>query len=568
MNQALRLRALFSGPPQEKNKKDNCLNFDITVGSSSFLVRRRMLILESKRIQTALAEIETEIKARQDHLVLFRDRVLTSLREHLAAHEKALHEELALRESLEKKRKLKNLTKAAERYVRSTGKQLFAYLKPPSAENTGGPHAIAAHDPGWHLPKAAPLKAWAEWFVDNEPRLSKASRFRKDRIQVALVVGGGLGDVLKSTHLAGPISDQFSCDLTIIAAQPAVGEVVARNPYVRNSLVPVSRHVFDFVDSISDISIFDLIIVWTYSVQYIIPPSSRIARSDIRSIESKSSDLRQMLDKYCFLHGWPIFNFAFSRDVTRLGLSLMKVSVATSGLPHRNPDEIPFFPGKQSLRAIIDLLTKRYVTVHHGFDLNFLPAKTRTTDYSSTKNISMRQWRQIVSLLRREGIEVVQLGIEEEEKIEGVTHYLNGQTSLEETGLLIKHSLCHIDTEGGLVHLATAVHARCVVLFGPTPVEFFGYPQNINLEPSGCKACWFATQNWLIECPRHTSGPECMRGHSAASVAEAANRIIAESENLSAKLIAAETRSAPKPLAETVAMARAFSAMTPQVAFC
>ena len=130
----------------------------------------------------------------------------------------------------------------------------------------------------------------------------------------------------------------------------------------------------------------------------------------------------------------------------------------------------------------------------------------------------------------KEGVDVIQLGIAEEEKIEGVTHYLNGQTSLEETGLLIKHGLCHIDTEGGLVHLANAVHTRCVVLFGPTPVEFFGYPQNINLEPSGCKACWFVTQNWLIECPRHTSGPECMSGHSAASVADAANRIIAESE--------------------------------------
>ena len=148
----------------------------------------------------------------------------------------------------------------------------------------------------------------------------------------------------------------------------------------------------------------------------------------------------------------------------------------------------------------------------------------------------MQQWRKIVSLIRGEGIDVIQLGVAEEEKIEGVTHYLNGQTSLEETGLLIKHGLCHIDTEGGLVHLANAVHTRCVVLFGPTPVEFFGYPQNINLEPSGCKACWFVTQNWLIECPRHTSGPECMSAHSATSVADAAKRIIAESENLSAKL--------------------------------
>ena len=44
--------------------------------------------------------------------------------------------------------------------------------------------------------------------------------------------------------------------------------------------------------------------------------------------------------------------------------------------------------------------------------------------------------------------------------------------------------------------------------------------------------------------------------HSAASVADAAKRIIAESENLSAKLIVAEARSSPTPLAETVATAQ------------
>ena len=163
------------------------------------------------------------------------------------------------------------------------------------------------------------------------------------------------------------------------------------------------------------------------------------------------------------------------------------------------------------------LLAKPYVTVHHGFDMKFLPARTRKTDYSSTKNLSMTQWAEIVSLLRSEGIDVIQLGIVEEERIEGVTYCLNGQTTLDETALLIKHGLCHIDTEGGLVHLAHAVHGRCVVLFGPTPAEFFGYPQNINLEPSGCKACWFTTKTWLIECPRHTPGPDCMSGHSPQS---------------------------------------------------
>ena len=241
--------------------------------------------------------------------------------------------------------------------------------------------------------------------------------------------------------------------------------------------------------------------------------------------------------------------------MTRLGFSAMKVSAVTSGLPQRNPDEIPFFPSKRSLSVLAGLSTNPYVTVHQGFDLLFLPARTRNTDYSSTKNISMKQWREIVSLIRKEGVDVIQLGVAEEEKIEGVTHYLNGQTSLEETGLLIKHASCHIDTEGGLVHLANAVHTRCVVLFGPTPVEFFGYSQNINLEPSGCKACWFVTQNWLIECPRHTSGPECMSAHSAISVADAAKRIIAELEDLFAELIEAETRPVAATVADTLAMA-------------
>lgn len=554
MNHALRLRTLSSGLRQGKNKKDNRQNVYFAGDVSNFLLRRRLFTLENKRIKTALVEIEADIKARRDHLGDIRERVRASLHGHLALRQKALREELAAREGPQRREKIRNLPKTAERFIRRMGQRFFASLGSGSARVTDSSDAVRAL--AWRLPEVRQLDAWAEWFAESRSALLKAARFRKDRIQVALVVGGGLGDLLKSTQLAGPIADHFSCDLTIVAAQGSVGEILAHNPYVRDTIVPVSQNMFGVVEQLRHIPVFDLIAVWTYGVQYIIPPGSRIAREDIPSIDSGSPNLRRLLEEYCFLHGWPQFNFALSRDATRLGLSVTKLSVATSGLPCPNPHEIPFFVGKQSVAAISELLTKRYVTVHHGFDLNCLPVKTRTTDYSSTKNLSMEQWRQIVSLIRNEGVEVVQLGIAEEEKIDGVTQYLNGLTSVEESGLLIKHSLCHIDTEGGLVHLARAVHARSVVAFGPTPVEFFGYPQNVNLEPSGCKACWFTTQNWVIECPRHTSGPECMRGHSATDVAEAASRIIAESENFAAKLIGAETRSSLTRLAQAVATAR------------
>jgi len=553
MNEEFKPDAFPSGLVEWKNQQDEHPGSATLANLKDFLIRRQLLTIENKRIKELLLEAEIELKARRHNFIDILDRVLAALRAHLAHLD-----ELARVETLRGQRP-ENLPRMAERYFRRRVKRLFGSLKPRASTGMADkPVAIRVQDPGWRLPKVRELDAWAAWFAENDPDAAKASRFRKDRIQVGLVVSGGIGDFLKSTHLVEPLSDHFSGDVTIIAAQRAARELVAHDPYVRDTLVLVNRHVFDLADHLAHIPLFDLIVIWRYHVQYVVPRGSRIAAEAMDSIKLKSSSLRQAIDKYRALHSGYKLNFAFSREMTQLGLSAMKVSVETSGLSHRNLAQIPFFPGKQSLRIIISLLKKPYVTVHHGFDLLFLPPRTRNTDYSSTKNISVQQWSQIVSLIRKQGIDVIQLGIAEEEKIEGVSHYLNGQTSIEETGLLIKHSLCHIDTEGGLVHLANAVHTRCVVLFGPTPVEFFGYPQNINLEPLGCKACWFATQNWLIECPRHTSGPECMTEHSAASVAAAANKIIAESENLSAKLVLAETQSSPTPLAETVAKARSF----------
>ena len=505
-----------------------------------FLISRQLMTLESKFIQEMIAVNEDELKNRKDRLIGVRDGTYASLRNHFDRLEEQVREQQARDEGL------KNLPKRAERYIRRHAKQLLASQKSASKETT--------ENGNWHLPKVRQLYGWTRWFAENDPVLHELPRFQKDRIQVALVVSGGTGDLLEATHLIKPVSEHFRCDVTVIAAQSNAGEVLAHNPYVSRVLVPVKEHVFDFVEHLRNISVFDLVITWKYNVQYITPIGSR-APSGALEIPEDSSGLRQKLDRYCSLIGWPYFNFAFSRDVGRLGMSAMDVSVATSGLPRRNLNEIPFFPSKQSLRVVGRLLERPYVTVHHGFDMKFLPARTRKTDYSSTKNLSMTQWAEIVSLLRREGVDVIQLGVVEEERIEGVTHCLNGQTTLDETALLIKHGLCHIDTEGGLVHLAHAVHGRCVVLFGPTPAEFFGYTQNINLEPSGCKACWFTTKTWLIECPRYTRGPDCMSEHSPAKVAEAAKKIIAERDALSAKLIAAETRPAPADFGETVAAA-------------
>ncbi len=286
MNEELKPGTLSSGFVQRTNKEDEGPRFATAQDLNNFLIRRQLLTLESKRIKDLLIEAEDEVKAKQNSLDSLRDRVGLSLGEHVALLEQHLREELASRERLESGRELKDLLKIGERYIRRWRKRLFPSFKSASGANTGRFDAARVEGGGWHLPKVRQLDAWAHWFAESDPKLRKAPPFRKDRIQVALVVSGGIGDLLKSTHLLRSVSDHFSCDLTIIAAQHSVGEVVAHNPYVRDAFVPVTQHVYDLAEHLRQIPVFDLIVVWRYHVEYVVPPGSRIPREDIQSIES------------------------------------------------------------------------------------------------------------------------------------------------------------------------------------------------------------------------------------------------------------------------------------------
>ena len=201
------------------------------------------------------------------------------------------------------------------------------------------------------------MEAWASWFAERDTASFNAPPLRKDRIQIALVVSGGIGDLLKSTHLIRPLAKHFSADVSIISDQTAACEALVHNPYVIATLVSATHNVFTLKDRLGYITAFDLIVTWKYKVQYVIPHKSRLSADQLMSIELKSFEPDQ-LDKYLYRWGWPYFNFAFSRDVARLGVSAMSVSAATSGLPHPHLEEIPFFPTHQSLRVIAGLMNQ------------------------------------------------------------------------------------------------------------------------------------------------------------------------------------------------------------------
>lgn len=74
---------------------------------------------------------------------------------------------------------------------------------------------------------------------------------------------------------------------------------------------------------------------------------------------------------------------------------------------------------------------------------------------------------------------------------------------------VLKDSILHVDIEGGLVHLATQLGTKCVVLFGPTVKEYYGYEQNINIQAGNCHNCWGLYSD-VNRCARGMREPECM----------------------------------------------------------
>ena len=336
MSEQFRRLVLSLRADRRTEKWDNETSSAITGDLKEFLIHRQLLAIENKKIQGLRLEAEASVKAKQDELANLRDRAFAFLGDHSNRME-----QVAEVERLRQRGTLKTLPKKLERHIRQKAKQLFVRQKSTSAGTVTRSKAAPADEPRWLLPKVEQLDAWARWFADCDAFSREPASLRKDRIQVALVVSGGIGDLLKSTHLVAPISDQFSCDVTIVTTQRAVGQVVAHNPYVKNILV--AADVLGLADELRHIPVFDLVVVWKYLVEYIVPEGSRLHRSSIRSLDTASSGLRKVMEQYCFLHGWPLFNSAFSRDAARLGLSAMNVSCATSGLRRRSLEKIPFF---------------------------------------------------------------------------------------------------------------------------------------------------------------------------------------------------------------------------------
>lgn len=176
-----------------------------------------------------------------------------------------------------------------------------------------------------------------------------------------------------------------------------------------------------------------------------------------------------------------------------------------------------------------NLNNKKYITVNYGADKNM-------GGESQTKVLPSKNLEKFIKLFKTDypDYTVVQTGTATSNKLDNVDIYAFN-CNLDETAVLLKNSTIHVDSEGGLVHLASQLSTCCVVCFGPTPSYYYGYPRNINIVSPICSDCMSATESWNLHCPKGLQHPECMTSISGEMIFNKVDEFISQNHMVDIK---------------------------------
>ena len=171
-----------------------------------------------------------------------------------------------------------------------------------------------------------------------------------------------------------------------------------------------------------------------------------------------------------------------------------------------NPDFKPQFDA---------LKLGKYITIYTNIP-------EREKNRPKVKTWPLRYQREFVARMKKRfpQINIVQLGGRDDVKVENADRHILG-CDLELAKYILANSLLHVGGEGGLVHLATAVGTKCLVLFGSSGAEYYGYAQNINLVSEVCRPCMYIVPDFNV-CMLGAKEPPCMLSHTPQTVCEVA----------------------------------------------
>jgi hypothetical protein len=330
-------------------------------------------------------------------------------------------------------------------------------------------------------------------------------------LSVMVVVSGGLGDLVIIGRFLRDLAatvEPFAFD--VFTATPDLASwVFAGIPGFGGAYLDVMQ---DVSGSSYDIRLFlnQLAIVHYESVQW---RQLKKAKRFLEVVMEMGKVRRQGLEPYVQYH--PRMDNGLARLAVYRGRSRRDFLHYMAGLEYGG-DRLNI-EADDTIIERLRLVGKPYITVHNGFDTNFVISGQRATK-------CYPHFADAVSRIKaaRPDLTIIQIGTVTSDAVESVDLNLIGKTNLKEVAGLLKKSILHLDNEGGLVHLSASYGGRCLVVFGPTPSDYFGYPDNINVDPVTCGGCWWIDELWMNRCIRGHENPACVYDQPPERVATAA----------------------------------------------
>lgn len=354
-------------------------------------------------------------------------------------------------------------------------------------------------------------------------RLDVYEEYESSFVTIAFYPTGGMGDYIISAKILEEIQACCNCQIDVFVEKKVFGEAIYGG---RKKVKVVSAEDF-YIEAIK----YDLAVLVEHFVHIIGKKDDRLLQfapnlyDKVKYIENNWNKLYVDISEQCWreriqferckvlgLNRWTELRMGKAFNVEN-----MRVTIPFNSLYKKDFMAVKFYG-------------TRYVTINYGADamkIGFKQLKLWPKEHIEAFVKSFKQ--------RFENVNVIQLGGADAEKLAGIDFYVLGE-SIELTKYILRDSLCHVDCEGGLVHLATQLGTKCVVVFGPTPVHMYGYPQNVNLYSDKCNNCMGLHEDWAYTCYRGDGAP-CMKEIDSDTVLKSVENVIYDDKERSEDVV-------------------------------
>ncbi len=339
-----------------------------------------------------------------------------------------------------------------------------------------------------------------------------------DRLKLLLHVRGGIGDVCMARLFVVRLREKFpQAQIYFCYDHKKVVDMVFSDGYIDG-----------FVSRKYDPREYDLVISGCHAFCFDHTDVARLQqfapawREDFEQARALQQKLEVVLQNTPHLDGaWAKISVAYgSSRVANMGL--------TAGIAVGQNDRAPIKLSTDKLNSTLQCLGlagQKYITIHDGTNTN-----TDLQGRAATRCWPRTHWATFGQLFKQKfpDIKIVQLGGSNSAPFDFADVGLVGKTDVADLPYILEGALLHVDSESGMTQLANLTSTRAVVLFGPTPVAYFGYARNINLQAGPCKECMNILPDWMSRCALYDTN-RCLQAITPEMVIQAVEKVLKNS---------------------------------------